>query len=83
MSKITINAVLTVLRLVISLTTKVVRLIYSIIDLVDDGCINASAPRPEWMQVLVSAINTIESVGSHLTVVEDEIYNDSVNVNGK
>lgn len=83
MSKITINAVLTVLRLVISLTTKIVRLIYSIIDLVDDGCINASAPRPEWMSVLCSAINTIESVGAHLISVEDDIYKGSVNGESK
>lgn len=74
MSKITINAVLTVLRLVISLVGKCCRLIYTIIDLVDDGCLNASAPRPEWLTVLPSAINTLESLLSHLSSVEDDVY---------
>lgn len=78
MPKITINAILTVLRLVMSLVTKCIRLVYGIIDLTDDGCLNNSVPRPDWMQVLVSAINTLESLGGELSSVEDSIYQDSV-----
>lgn len=77
MSKITVNAVLTVLRLVISLTTKCIRLIYSIMDLVDDGCINASVTRPDWMITLCSALSSFENLTSHLTAVEDEVYQDA------
>lgn len=78
MSKITVNAVLTVLRLVITLLTKAVRLIYTIIDLVDDGCINASAPRPDWIVVLSTALDNIQGVLGHLGGVEDEVYHESV-----
>lgn len=78
MSKITINAILTVLRLVMSLVTKCIRLVYGIIDLTDDGCLNNSVPRPEWMLALVSAINTLESLGGELSSVEDSICKDSM-----
>lgn len=74
MSQITISAVLTCLRLAISLVAKVIRIIYAIMDLVDDGCINASAVRPDWMVSLSSVLNTIETVGSDLTKVEDQVY---------
>lgn len=83
MSKITINAVLTVLRLAISLIGKVVRLLYSVSDLVDDGCINASVPRPEWMVSLCSVISTLENLQIHTSSVEDDVYkslNQSSNV---
>lgn len=75
MSKITINAVLTVLRLALSFLGKVVRLIYTIIDLVDDGVINQSAPRPDWVAILASAINSIEDVMSHFSGIEDSLLN--------
>lgn len=74
MSKITISAVLTVLRLIISLLLKVVRLGYSIVDLVDDGCLNNSVERPQWLSTVISAINSAEDVLSHLNAVEDEVY---------
>lgn len=74
MSKITVNAVLTVLRLVVSLTGKCIRLLYSIADLVDDGCINASVSRPDWMITLKSAISTLETLLGHFSSVEDEVY---------
>lgn len=77
MSKITVNAVLTVLRLVVSLTTKCIRLIYSIMDLVDDGCINASVARPDWMITLVSVLDTFQNLSSHLSSIEDEVYVES------
>lgn len=74
MSKITVNAVLTVLRLVVSLTSKCIRLLYSIADLVDDGCLNASVSRPDWMLTLRSALSTFETMLGHLSSVEDEVY---------
>lgn len=74
MSKITINAVLTVLRLVVTLTTKCIRLLYSISDLVDDGCINASVARPDWMITLNSVLSTFETMISHLGRVEEDVY---------
>ena len=76
MSKITVNAVLTVLRLVVALVTKCIRLLYSISDLVDDGCINASVPRPDWMVTLSSVLSTFENMYSHLSSVEDEVFNE-------
>lgn len=77
MSKITINAVLTLLRLVIAIVGKAIRVIYAISDLVDDGCINASAPRPEWMSVLSQALVSLQSLGSSLTSIEEDVYHES------
>ena len=73
MSKITINAVLTVLRLVMFSITKACRLIYAIMDLVDDGCINASVPRPDWMIVLTRALESMQTISTDLSRVEDEV----------
>ena len=73
MSKITVNAVLTVLRLVILFITKATRLIYSIADLVDDGCLNASVTRPDWMIVLNRALESLQTLSLDLGRVEDEI----------
>lgn len=78
MSKITINAVLTLLRLVIVIVSKAVRVIYAITDLVDDGCLNSSSPRPDWMQVLLRALNSLQSLGSELTSIEDDVYHESI-----
>lgn len=83
MSKITINAILAVLRLALSLIGKVIRLLYSVSDLVDDGCINNSVPRPDWMLSLVSVISTLENLQINTSMVEDDVYkslNDSTNV---
>lgn len=73
MSKITVSAVLTVLRLVLHFLGKSVNLIYTIIDLCDDAHLNASAPRPEWLSILSSAINSIEDVISHCSSIEDNL----------
>lgn len=78
MSKITLNAVLTLLRLVITIVAKSIRVIYAITDLVDDGCINNSAPRPEWMLVLSKALDSLQSVGSQLSAIEDDVYHEQV-----
>lgn len=77
MSKITINAILAVLRLAISLIAKVIRLLYSVSDLVDDGCINNSVSRPDWMLTLSSLISSLETIGLHASNIEDEVYKTS------
>lgn len=77
MSKITINAVLTLLRLVIAIVSKSIRVIYAITDLVDDGCINNSVPRPNWMSVLSQALTSLQSVGSSLVSIEEDVYHES------
>lgn len=76
MSKITVNAVLTVLRLVIVLVNKCIRLGYSIADLVDDGCINASVARPEWMITLQSFLTTFENLRIDLSKLESDVQTD-------
>ena len=73
MSKITLSAILTLIRLTIVLLSKGVRLIYSIIDLCDDGMINQSAERPAWYDRAVSLIGTLEECTSSLSNIEDEI----------
>lgn len=73
MSKITISAILAVLRLVLTSISKAVRLVYSIIDLCDDGCINNSVARPDWVCSLIVVINSLESIGSEVTRVESQI----------
>lgn len=73
MSKITISAVLTVLRLCVSFLGKAVNLIFTIIDLVDDGCRNGSVDSPEWIKILATAIDSIQNVISHCSGIEDEL----------
>lgn len=72
MSKITINAVITVLRLALSLVGKVIRLLYSVSDLVDDGCLNASVPLPDWIFTLRSALCSMEALSSHIGLVTEQ-----------
>lgn len=73
MPKITISAVLFVLRLAVKLTDKLIRLVYTIMDLVDDGCLNSSSPRPDWMLMLTAAISTLSSLGSDFTKIENTL----------
>lgn len=75
MSKFTINAAIALLRLALNLLPKIIRLIYAVIDLVDDGCLNSSVPRPAWMASLQGVIDTLTAVGSDLTAVETEVSN--------
>lgn len=75
MSKFTINAAIALLRLALNLLPKIIRLIYAVIDLVDDGCLNSSVPRPAWMSSLQNVIDTLTAVGSDLTSVENEVSN--------
>lgn len=73
MSKITISAILTLLRVIFTLGEKIVRLVYCIVDLVDDGMINDSAPRPEWMDVLPRVIQNFEDALHDLSTVSDSL----------
>lgn len=73
MSKITLSAVLTLLRLAIVLANKIVRLIYSVIDLCDDGIINQSAEKPSWYDRVISVIGAFEEAATSLSSIEDEI----------
>lgn len=73
MSKITLSAILTLIRLVIVLISKGVRLVYSIIDLCDDGIINQSADKPSWYDSAISVINSLEESARVLSTIEDEI----------
>lgn len=75
MSKFTINAAIALLRLALNLLPKIIRLIYAVIDLVDDGCLNSSVPRPAWISSLQNVIDTLTAVGSDLTSVENEVSN--------
>lgn len=79
MSQFTINTILGVLRLVIAVLSKAMRLIAVIADLVDDGCINSSVPRPQWYDMLESAIGTIEDVIGHMNIAERDLLNPSQN----
>lgn len=76
MSKFTINAALALLRFALNLLPKICRVIYAVIDLVDDGCLNASVPRPAWMVDLNRIIDTLSAVGSDLTQVESQLSNE-------
>ena len=73
MSKITLSAILTLIRLAIVLLSKGVRLVYSIMDLVDDGIINQSADKPAWYEHLARIISLLEDASSSLSSIEDEI----------
>lgn len=73
MSKITLSAVLTLLRLGIILANKCARLVYSIIDLCDDGMINQSAEKPQWYDRALAVIGALEESATSLSAIEDEI----------
>ena len=73
MSKFTINAVLAVLRVLIGVLSRGARLIYAILDLVDDGCLNASCNRPDWYQTFLAAASSLESLVSNVGCVKNEL----------
>lgn len=83
MSKITISAVLTLLRFVMAVIAKSIRVIYAIIDLVDDGCLNNSAPRPSWMSVLSQVLVSLQSVGNSLSSIEVDVCDESIKGSAK
>lgn len=73
MSKITISAILTLIRLAIVVISKGIRLVYSIIDLCDDGIINQSADKPSWYEHACRVISLLEDSTSSLSSIEDSI----------
>lgn len=73
MSKITLSAILSLIRLAIVLLSKGSRLIYSVVDLCDDGIINQSAVKPEWYEKAIQVINSLEEASQSLSNIEDSI----------
>lgn len=73
MSKITLSAILALIRLGIVLIGKGVRLVYTIIDLCDDGIVNQSAEKPAWYERAIQVINSLEESVHVLSSIEDEI----------
>lgn len=78
MSKITISAILTIIRIVLTLGEKLIRGLYMIIDICDDGVINSSIPKPEWYEKVVSVISNIEFALHSVSEVSDELSGLSV-----
>lgn len=75
MSKFTISAVLGVLRVLIGALSRCSRLIYAVIDLVDDGCLNSSATRPQWYDLLRGCLDSLDAILSHVNGISSEITN--------
>lgn len=73
MSKITFSAILTLIRLAIVLLNKGSRLIYSVVDLCDDGIINQSVQKPDWYDHVVRIIGLLEDAISSLSKLEDNL----------
>lgn len=73
MSKVTLSAVLTLIRLAIVLLSKGIRLVYSVIDLCDDGMVNQSAEKPAWYDHAIRVISLLEESTSSLSSIEDDI----------
>lgn len=73
MSKVTLSAILTLIRLAIVVCSKATRLIYSVIDLCDDGIMNGSAERPDWYDHLCRIVSLLEDSSSSLSSIEDQI----------
>lgn len=73
MSKITLSAILTLIRLAIVVLSKGTRLVYTIIDLCDDGIVNQSAEKPAWYEHAARVIALLEDATSSLSGIEDSI----------
>lgn len=73
MSKITISAILTIIRIALSLGEKLVRAIYMVLDIVDDGIVNNSVQKPDWYERVVSAISNIEFALRSVSGVADSL----------
>jgi len=70
MSKITISAILTLLRLAIVVSSKASRLLYTIIDLCDYGIINLSAEEPAWYERIKRIISLLEDATASISNIE-------------
>ena len=73
MPKITISAILVLIRLAIGLISKGIRLVYSVLDLCDDGVLNNSVERPAWYEHLVRVLSLLEDAVSSLSNLEDNL----------
>lgn len=73
MSKFTVSAVLAILRVLVGVLRRASRLVYAVLDVIDDGCLNGSAARPEWYGVLESALSTLDSLLSGVCEVENKL----------
>ena len=71
MSKLTISAILSVIRLAIVILSKGARLFYSVLDLCDDGIINQSYQKPDWYEDIVRVLGILEDASSSLSNLED------------
>lgn len=78
MPKLTLSIVRMLLSLVLKSFEKVVALIISIIDLVDDGVVNNSYECPKWLDKMRAILHICKDVIDHLTDIEDEIDSDPV-----
>lgn len=73
MSQITLSAILTLIRLAIVLLSKGARLVYSVVDLCDDGIINQSYEKPAWYAHIIRVITLLEDATSSLSNLEDNL----------
>lgn len=74
MSKVTLSAILTIVRIALSLGEKLVRAIYTIVDICDDSIINGSVPKPDWYADLLRVINNLEAALQDLGGLSDKVY---------
>lgn len=73
MSKSIISIVLRLIAFALAVLPKAVNSILALVDLVDDGCINNSVTRPEWVSDLLEIVEQINSVGSSLIQVQSKV----------
>lgn len=73
MSKITLSAILTIIRVAITLLSKGSRLVYSILDICDDGMINQSYEKPEWYEHITRVLMLLEDATGSLSNLEDNL----------
>lgn len=74
MSKVTLSAILTIVRIALSLGEKLVRSIYTIVDICDDSVINNSVPKPDWYSDLIRIINNLQLALQDLGGLSDKVY---------
>lgn len=73
MSKTIISVVLRLIAFALSALPKAVNSIVALVDLVDDGCINNSVTRPDWVTDLLDIVEQINSVGSSLLRIQSKV----------
>lgn len=75
MSKLTINIIFKVITLILTLIRKIIRLTYSILDVIDDGVLNDSYPKPEWYNNLADFIMQLEEAASMISGIGTKVLN--------